>query len=145
MRSVANGEQAVMQVAKSGAEVVVLDIEMPVMDGITALPQDAKGRPANIRVVMSSTLTRRGADISLKAMSLGASDYVPKPDTNARAVTTSDDFRTREFLRKIKALAASARAAGRRPQAGGPYQARRDGQPATDAGFPGDAGLRARN
>ena len=107
--SVANGKQAVDQVAKTGAEVVVLDIEMPVMDGITALPLILEAAP-NVRVVMSSTLTRRGADISLKAMSLGASDYVPKPDTT-RGVTTSEEFR-KEILDKIKALAGGVRASG---------------------------------
>jgi two-component system chemotaxis response regulator CheB len=55
-----------------------------------------------LRVLMVSTLTRRNAEISFKALALGALDYVPKPDTN-REITTSLDFR-REVIRKIKSL-----------------------------------------
>jgi two-component system chemotaxis response regulator CheB len=51
---------------------------------------------------MVSTLTRRNAEISFKALALGALDYVPKPDSN-REITTSLDFR-REVIRKIKSL-----------------------------------------
>lgn len=61
-------------------EIVLLDIEMPVMDGITALPKIVEVEPAP-RVIMSSALTRRGAAISFEALSLGASDYVCKPSS----------------------------------------------------------------
>ena len=61
-------------------DVVVLDIEMPVMDGMTALPQLLRADPG-VRVIMASTLTTRGAEIALRALRLGASDYVPKPST----------------------------------------------------------------
>jgi len=56
----------------------VLDIEMPVMDGLTALPLLLRAQPG-LAVIMASTLTARGADISMRAMRLGAADYVPKP------------------------------------------------------------------
>src|SRR3972149_1088174 len=97
----ANGRLAVEDVAQSAPDIVLLDIEMPVMDGLEALPLLLHERP-ELRVLMVSTLTRRNAEISFKALALGALDYVPKPDSN-REITTSLDFR-REVLRKIKSL-----------------------------------------
>src|SRR3990172_9566387 len=97
----ANGRLAVEDVAQSAPDIVLLDIEMPVMDGLEALPLLLSARP-ELRVLMVSTLTRRNAEISYKALALGALDYVPKPDSN-REITTSLDFR-REVLRKIKSL-----------------------------------------
>ncbi len=100
-----NGKLALEDLEKSDPDVVVLDIEMPEMDGMTALPlMLAKKR--NLVVIMASTLTRRNAEISLKALSLGAADYVPKPESNSE-VTTSIDFR-RELIEKVKALGARA-------------------------------------
>jgi two-component system, chemotaxis family, protein-glutamate methylesterase/glutaminase len=97
----ANGRLAVDDVARNAVDIVLLDIEMPVMDGLEALPLLLQARPG-LRVLMVSTLTRRNAEISFKALALGALDYVPKPDTN-REITTSLDFR-REVIRKIKLL-----------------------------------------
>ncbi|MGZ8400630.1 MAG: protein-glutamate methylesterase/protein-glutamine glutaminase [Methyloceanibacter sp.] len=97
----ANGKLAVDDVARSAPDIVLLDIEMPVMDGLEALPLLLEARP-ELRVLMVSTLTRRNAEISFKALALGALDYVPKPDSN-REITTSLDFR-REVIRKIKSL-----------------------------------------
>ncbi|WP_289036258.1 chemotaxis response regulator protein-glutamate methylesterase [uncultured Roseibium sp.] len=101
-----NGKLAVDDIEKSNPDVVVLDIEMPEMDGMTALPlMLAKKR--DLVVIMASTLTRRNAEISLKALSLGAADYVPKPESTSE-VTTSVDFR-RELIDKVKALGIRAR------------------------------------
>jgi len=97
----ANGKLAVADVVQSAPDVVLLDIEMPVMDGLDALPLLLHERP-ELRVLMVSTLTRRNAEISFKALALGALDYVPKPDSN-REITTSLDFR-REVIRKIRSL-----------------------------------------
>ncbi len=96
-----NGEQAVRAVANNDIDVVILDIEMPVMDGLTALPLILKANP-KVKVLMASTLTRRNATISIKALAAGASDYVPKPES-AHEVSASEDFR-RELFAKIKAL-----------------------------------------
>jgi two-component system chemotaxis response regulator CheB len=71
------------------------------MDGITALPRLLAAKPELV-VIMASTLTRRNAEISLRALSLGASDYIPKPETT-REVTTSETFR-RDLVEKIRAL-----------------------------------------
>ncbi|MCG8561235.1 MAG: chemotaxis response regulator protein-glutamate methylesterase [Hyphomicrobiales bacterium] len=98
----ANGQLALDGIRASQPDVIVLDIEMPVMDGMTALPLLLKQQPG-VKVIMASTLTRRNAEISLKALSLGAIDYIPKPENN-RGVTTSSEFRV-QLLRKIKAVA----------------------------------------
>ena len=68
--SVGNGQNAVDQLAKAAPDVIVLDIEMPVMDGLTALPKLIEIDPS-VKIVMASTLTSNNADISLKALSIG--------------------------------------------------------------------------
>jgi two-component system chemotaxis response regulator CheB len=95
------GRQAVDDVERADPDVVILDIEMPEMDGIEALPLILR-KKRNCAVIMASTLTRRNAEISLKCLSLGALDYVPKPESN-RDVTTSIDFR-REIVEKVRSL-----------------------------------------
>lgn len=98
---VANGRLAVDELKRGTADVVVLDIEMPVMDGMTALPLLLRADPA-VRIIMASTLTTRGADIAMRAMRLGAADYIPKPSSIGLA---GDDGFARELLEKVKGLA----------------------------------------
>jgi len=98
---VENGQRAVEHLRAAQVDVVVLDIEMPVMDGLTALPLLLRADPG-IRVIMASTLTTRGAEIALRALRLGASDYVPKP--SSIGIVGDDGFR-RELLEKVKGLA----------------------------------------
>ena len=98
---VANGQMALDEIKRSKPDVVVLDIEMPVLDGMTALPLLLRADPG-LRVVMASTLTTRGADIALRALRLGAADYLPKPSSIG---TASDDSFRRELLEKVKGLA----------------------------------------
>ena len=104
--SLRTGREAVNQLERADPDVVVLDIDMPEMDGMAALPQLLAKKPGLI-VIMASTLTRRNAEISLRALSLGATDYIPKPDTN-REVTTSATFR-RELIEKIRHLGLRAK------------------------------------
>jgi two-component system, chemotaxis family, protein-glutamate methylesterase/glutaminase len=107
---VGHGKAAIDELSRTPADVIVLDIEMPVMDGMTALPLLLRVDPG-VRIVMASTLTTRGADIALQALRLGAADYVPKPS----AVTSlNDDVFRRELLAKVKGLARLRR---RPPQA----------------------------
>lgn len=101
-----NGIVALRQLEAFDIEVVVLDIEMPEMDGLTALPKMIEKKP-DLQVVMASTLTRKNAEVSLRAMQMGAVDYVPKPET-ARSVNASIDFR-RELVEKVKAWASRRR------------------------------------
>jgi two-component system chemotaxis response regulator CheB len=104
------GKLAVEQIATLKPDIVVLDIEMPEMDGLTALPLLLKARPG-VQVVMASTLTRRNAEISLKALSLGAADYVPKPESNS-GVSTSPEFK-RDLVTKVAALGSRAKRTAR--------------------------------
>lgn len=101
-----NGVQAVQHVKSCGAEIVILDVEMPEMDGLTALPQLIREVPG-IQILMASTLTRRNADISVRALSMGAVDYLPKPES-ARSGDAAAEFQL-ELLRKIKAIGAAMR------------------------------------
>ena len=96
-----NGVEAVDKVGKEDIDVVILDIEMPEMDGIEALPKMLE-KKKDLIVIMASTLTLRNADISIKALVLGAKDYVPKP-TTSQDQSTIDEFKT-ELTRKIKSL-----------------------------------------
>jgi two-component system chemotaxis response regulator CheB len=73
------------------------------MDGMTALPLLMRADPG-LKVIMASTLTTRGADIALRALRLGAADYIPKPS----AVNGDEAFR-RELLEKVKGLARQRR------------------------------------
>ena len=71
-----NGEEAVELVAKLKPDVVTLDIEMPKMDGITALGKIMRNTPTP--VIMLSSLTQEGAETTLKALDAGAVDFIPK-------------------------------------------------------------------
>jgi two-component system, chemotaxis family, protein-glutamate methylesterase/glutaminase len=105
-----NGIDAVAGIARTEPDVVVLDIEMPEMDGITALPLLLKLRPGLV-VIIASTLTVRNADISLRCLQLGATDYLPKPSSN-REVTTSTSFREM-LVDKVRCLAPKRKQARR--------------------------------
>jgi two-component system chemotaxis response regulator CheB len=99
--SLRTGREAVNQVERADPDVVVLDVDMPELDGLAALPLLLEKR-RDLVVIMASTLTRRNAEISLKALSLGATDYIPKPASN-REVTGSPSFR-RDLIEKIRQL-----------------------------------------
>jgi two-component system, chemotaxis family, protein-glutamate methylesterase/glutaminase len=99
--SLRTGREAVEQIAYSDPDVVMLDVDMPELDGISALPLLLK-KKRGLVVIMVSTLTRRSAEISLRALSLGAADYIPKPHS-ARETTESMPFR-RELIEKIRTL-----------------------------------------
>jgi two-component system chemotaxis response regulator CheB len=101
MASLKNGREAVARIDQSDIDVVVLDIDMPELDGISALPLLLQ-KKRDLVVIMVSTFTRRSAEISLRALALGAADYIPKPET-AREATTSVEFR-RELIEKIRTL-----------------------------------------
>ena len=98
---VSNGQMAIEEVRRTKADVMILDIEMPVLDGITALPLLLKADPG-LRIVMASTLTTRGAEIAMRALRLGAADYVPKPSSIGAA--RDETFRS-EIIQKVKGLA----------------------------------------
>ncbi len=119
----ANGREAVERAPGLRPEVIVLDIEMPEMDGLTALPELVRLVP-NAAVIMASTLTRRNAEISLKAMSMGAADYIAKPES-AGMGQGADQFRA-AIISKIRGIGSALRA----KSAGVPKVARHAGAPA---------------
>jgi two-component system chemotaxis response regulator CheB len=96
----ANGEAALAELDRSEPDVIVLDLEMPVMDGMTALPRLLAKRP-DVRIVVASTLSKRNARISLDALQQGAADYVPKPETGT--LVNAVEFE-RELVGKVLAL-----------------------------------------
>lgn len=95
-----NGLDGVSRATKLSPDVIILDIEMPQMDGITALPLLLKAVP-NVKVIMASTLTTGGAQITIKALSLGATDYIAKPD--AGNITGAEEYK-RDLFSKLRAF-----------------------------------------
>ena len=94
------------KIKRLNPDVLTLDVEMPRMDGITFLRNLMRLRP--MPVVMVSSLTERGADVTLDALALGAVDYLPKPKIDLAA--TLQDYRD-ELVEKIRTAArASVRA-----------------------------------
>ena len=104
--SLRTGLDAVNQLERVNPDVAVLDIEMPELDGISALPQLLAKKP-NLIIIMASTLTRRNAEISFKALSLAASDYIPKPEST-REATAAETFR-HDLIQKIRHLGVRVR------------------------------------
>jgi two-component system chemotaxis response regulator CheB len=106
--SLRTGLDAVNQLDRIKPDVAVLDIEMPELDGISALPQ-LLAKKRDLIIIMASTLTLRNAEISFKALSLGASDYIPKPEST-REAGAADIFH-HDLIQKIRAFGAKVRRA----------------------------------
>ncbi|PIT01992.1 chemotaxis protein CheY [Bradyrhizobium nitroreducens] len=123
--SLRTGLEAVNQLERINPDVAVLDIEMPELDGISALPQ-LLAKKRDLVIIMASTLTRRNAEISFKALSLGAADYIPKPEST-REASAADIFH-HDLIQKIRHLGARLR---RKPAVASPPLA-----PATPAPAP---------
>ena len=100
-----HGEAALHKLRQQAADVVILDVEMPVMDGLTALPLILREFPST-RVVMVSSLTSDGADATIRALALGAAGCIAKPTGNS--VSESIDRLSRELVPLVKALAPQA-------------------------------------
>ncbi|MEN6349774.1 MAG: chemotaxis response regulator protein-glutamate methylesterase [Syntrophomonas sp.] len=98
-----NGQEALAQISNLRPDVVTMDVEMPAMDGLTALEQIMKTQP--VPVIMVSSLTKQGTEQTLKALQLGAVDFVTKPA--ARVPLNMTEF-GEELKRKIL-VAAGAR------------------------------------
>ena len=104
--SVSNGQMAISALSRQQVDVIILDIEMPVLDGISAIPGLLQVDP-EVKIIMASRLTEHGADHTFEALRLGATDYIAKP-SSTRDMTAGVEFH-RELVDKVKALAASAR------------------------------------
>ncbi len=94
-----DGRDALDLIKTLNPDVVTLDIEMPIMDGLTALEQIMKNYPRP--VLMISSLTNQGAESTLKALDLGALDYLPKYQEGAVGFAVAQN----ELITKIKAIA----------------------------------------
>ena len=108
--SVSDGQMAINALRRTPVDVVILDIEMPRMDGLTALPLLLEARPG-IQVIVASTLTEKNAEISLKALERGAADYLTKP-TSAHGLGSMEAF-NRQLVEKVIALGYATRESGR--------------------------------
>ncbi len=97
-----NGEEALAKIASLHPDVVTMDVEMPTMDGLTAVRRVMETNP--VPVVMISALTQREAQLTLKALEYGAVDYVPKPSGQ---ISLNMDVVRDELLSKIT-MAANA-------------------------------------
>lgn len=120
-----DGRAALERIAELRPDVVVLDVEMPVMDGLEAL-KALRARDRRLPVVMLSSLTSKGASTTVDALTYGASDYVTKPSTGSRAESVA--ALQRDLLPKLKALtgrqpATTARAAPLPRVRSGPVEA----------------------
>lgn len=91
-----NGQEAIEKINKLNPDVVTLDIEMPVMDGLTALEKIMESNP--LPIIMLSSLTKEGADATIRSLELGAVDFITKPSSVFKINT--EDVRN-ELLSKI--------------------------------------------
>lgn len=113
------GAMAVNLLSRTGdneidVDVITLDIQMPEMDGLTALPKILALRK-NVKVIMASTLTKESAEETMKALSLGAAECLAKPDTSSGREAMY--IFSRDLLEKVKVLGRVARgdSTGARP------------------------------
>jgi two-component system chemotaxis response regulator CheB len=98
----ANGAIALSMIDQVSPDLVTMDIEMPVMDGLETLSK-IREKHRSLPVVMFSTLTLRGAEATIEALSRGASDYVTKPREAGSYTGAVQQIRS-QLLSKIKAL-----------------------------------------
>lgn len=98
----ANGKVALAKIDQVNPDLITLDVEMPVMDGLETLRHLRKDHP-RLPVVMFSTLTERGASATLDALELGASDYVTKP-ANVGSVQASMEAVRDQLVPRIRGL-----------------------------------------
>lgn len=106
----ANGKIALARMSQVNPDVVILDIEMPELDGLATLKELRKTYP-RLPVIMFSALTERGAAATLDALALGATDYFTKP-TNVGGLDASLDVIREQLIPEIKALCGKATSTG---------------------------------
>jgi len=97
----ANGRIAMDRFAAVHPDIILLDVEMPEMDGLETV-RELRKFDTRVPIIMFSTLTERGASTTLEALALGATDYVTKP-SNIDAALTSGTV-SRELIPRMRAL-----------------------------------------
>lgn len=103
-----NAKFALEKIDKLSPDIVTLDIEMPDIDGLAILSMIKKTHP-KLPVIMCSALTKHGAQATMEALSLGADDYVTKPNQSKSRDEVSQQF-GKELIYKIKGLVKNRRA-----------------------------------
>ncbi|HAR61914.1 MAG TPA: chemotaxis response regulator protein-glutamate methylesterase [Candidatus Margulisbacteria bacterium] len=93
-----DGQDALNKLKVITPDIITLDLEMPIMDGITALPEIVK--KCQVPILIVSSLSKEGADITINALSLGAADFITKPSGSALEVPVIE----KELMKKLKAL-----------------------------------------
>ncbi len=88
-------------------DIIILDIEMPVMDGLTALPLILKAAPG-ARVLICSTLSLKGADVTMKALSMGAADTIAKPTAAGTIISSGGEFKE-NLIHMVKQIARASK------------------------------------
>jgi two-component system chemotaxis response regulator CheB len=138
----ANGRDALEKIPVVRPDLLVLDYEMPEMDGLETLVEVRKHHPG-IRVVIFSSYTRHGAKVTLDALWFGADDYVTKARADNLAAAT-DLVRT-QLVPKIKALCSRGSAGAIAPAALAAAAASPPSAPPASAGAPAARGARQRS
>ena len=94
-----NGKTAIFRAQELNPDIITMDIEMPIMDGLSALKYIIENNPKP--VIMMSVLTQHGADATFKALEIGAVDFIPKPST---AVSLSINDIADLLISKVKSV-----------------------------------------
>lgn len=100
-----DGASALHAISLNPPDLVLLDVEMPVMDGLAAL-RELRLRGHRMPVIMCSSLTQRGAKVTIEALAMGAGDYVPKPSSQPGREAAVSAL-AQELIPKIHALTGS--------------------------------------
>lgn len=114
LEAATNGKAALAGVAALRPDIVVLDIQMPQLDGLATLAE-IRRLHGSLPVIMFSTLTEAGATATLEALARGANDYVAKPRSTHQAAWQVEGV-CREIADKVKALCATRPASGSVPR-----------------------------
>jgi two-component system, chemotaxis family, protein-glutamate methylesterase/glutaminase len=109
-----DGASALNLLQTSQADIILLDVEMPVMDGLATL-RALRQQWRRIPVIMCSSLTQRGAKVTIEALACGASDYVAKPSGQSDRETALRKL-AQELIPKIRALTADSMKASLTPR-----------------------------
>ncbi len=117
-----NGQEAVQKVQQLKPDVMTLDVEMPVMDGLSAL--EIVMRDAPMPVIMLSSLTKEGADATLRALELGALDFITKPSSIFQINTQDMQQELRNKLKMASKVSIRGRSAPRKERVPAPLPKR---------------------